>query len=80
MGGVSVCDREASIMSRPWPTEGGGGTATWWEIIHREQNLYDWFPGTPDLQKAESIIEKKNQLYVTASDAPRQSDKKKPLL
>jgi len=23
--GVSECDRESSLMSRPWPTGGGGG-------------------------------------------------------
>jgi hypothetical protein len=36
--------------------------------IHIEQNLFLWSQGTPDLQKAKL----KYQLYITATDAPRQ--------
>jgi len=49
---VSECDREASIMGRPWPTGGGYGDMGGGNK-NIEQNLFHWFQGTEDLQKAE---------------------------
>jgi hypothetical protein len=52
--GVSECDREASIMGRPWPTRGGGGLHIFYFVlfIYIYLFLFVIYLMTPSVTKA----------------------------